>query len=604
VLLTVRAAVRNETGSIRDLILAALTALLALGAAEAQARPQIPPGLADRASREGAVRIIVQLDVPVLPEGRLPAARSRRLQRERIAAAQEELRAELAGTVHRTARRFRSIGFAALEVGAEALSRLERSPRVVAVQEDRLHRPVLNVSAPLVEADQAAAMGYDGSGQTAVVLDTGVDANHPNLAGKVVAEACFANGVPYLSGDCPNGGIFDDGEGSGSYCTYSDDCFHGTHVAGIAVGAGALYPGVAPGAALIPIQVFSEFTGSACDPDPSPCALSYVSDQIAALEYVFDTLRLLYPVASVNMSLGGPSYTSQPLCDLANAATKAAIDNLRSLGIATVIAAGNDGHVDAIREPACISSAVSVSATNDGDQIPSFSNAADFLSLWAPGVSIRAPLYGSTGFVNASGTSMATPHVAGAWAALRQAAPSASVDEILAALQDTGLPIPDVHADTSRIRIAQALVSLLPECSNGLDDDGDGLVDLEDWGCADADDPSEKAPDFVCDDGVDNDGDGFEDFPDDPGCFHPVWDIEDPQCQDGIDNDGDGGIDFDGGASVNGGIPIAGADPGCTGAWTRSEAPSAPACGLGVELGLLMPSLSWLLRRRRGRRGP
>ena len=250
-------------GSLRALIPAVLIVLLAFGAVEAQARSRIPPELADRAAREGAVRIIVQLDVPTLPEGRLRGRRSRLLQRQRIAAAQDGLSAELAGTTHRTARRFRSIPFAALEVGPQALSRLERSARVVAVQEDRLHRPLLDVSAPLVEADQAASMGYDGSGQTVVVLDTGADANHPNLAGKIVAEACFAAG-----NDCPNGERFDDGQGSGSYCTYSEDCFHGTHVAGIAVGAGASYPGVAPGASLIPIQVFSKFTGSACDPDP------------------------------------------------------------------------------------------------------------------------------------------------------------------------------------------------------------------------------------------------------------------------------------------------------------------------------------------------
>jgi subtilisin len=592
--------VTNTTWSVRNLIPVALMTLLALGAGAAQAQHRVSRELVARASREGAVRIIVQLDVPTRPEGRLLAPRSRLRQRERIASAQEGLRAELAGTAYRTARRFRSIAFTALEVGPRALARLERSARVLAVQEDRLHRPTLNVSAPLVEADQAAAMGSDGSGQTVVVIDTGVDANHPNLVGKIVGEACFAAGDPFLSGDCPNGEIFDDGEGSSEYCDYSAECFHGTHVAGIAIGAGVSYPGVAPGATLIPILAFSEFTGSDCDPDPSPCTMSYVSDQIAALEYVFDTLRPLHTIASVNMSLGGTSYTSQAACDAANAATKAAIDNLRSAGIATVIAAGNDGYVSAINEPGCISSAVSVSATDDGDGIPNFSNAADFLSLWAPGVGIRAPLSGSTGFIDASGTSMAAPHVAGAWANLRQAAPSASVDEILTALQDTGLPIPDVYADTSRIRIAQARIALLPECSNGLDDDADGLIDPDDPGCDDADDASEKAPNLACDDGADNDGDGFVDFPEDPGCFHPSADHEDPRCQDGVDNDGDGGIDFDGGASVNGGVPIAEADLGCVASWGAAE---ARGCGLGVELALLMPLLSWLLGRRRCRVG-
>ena len=159
---------------------------------------------------------------------------------------------------------------------------------MVAAQEDRLHRPILDVSGPLVEADQAASMGYDGSGQTVVVLDTGADASHPNLAGKIVAEACFAAG-----NDCPNQKGFDDRSGSGSYCTYSGDCFHGTHVAGIAVGAGGSYP-ESPGASLIPIQVFSKFTGSFCEPNPrSLCSVIY-HRPARRLEYTFDTLRPLH----------------------------------------------------------------------------------------------------------------------------------------------------------------------------------------------------------------------------------------------------------------------------------------------------------------------
>ncbi|GAG31348.1 unnamed protein product, partial [marine sediment metagenome] len=240
---------------------------------------------------------------------------------------------------------------------------------------------------------------------------------------------------------------------------------------------------------------------------PSPCARSWSSDQVAALDYVFDTLRHVHAIASVNMSLGGASHTSQVDCDEENAATKAAIDNLRSVGIATVIAAGNSGWVNAIDEPGCISSAISVSATNDLDQIPVFASAAAFLSLWAPGVSIRAPLYQGTGYTNASGTSMSTPHVAGAWATLRQASPDASVDEILTALQDTGVPIPDVFAETSRIRVAEAALALLPACSNGLDDDGDDLADVaEDPGCDHPADPSEKSLLLVCDNGLDDDG--------------------------------------------------------------------------------------------------
>ncbi len=97
-----------------------------------------------------------------------------------------------------------------------------------------------------------------------------------------------------------------------------------------------------------------------------------------------------------------------------------------------------------------------------------------------------------------------------------------------------------------------------------------------------------------CGDGSDNDGDGLVDWPADPGCSDPSAVREDPLCQNGLDDDGDGQIDFDGGASANGGTPLAPRDGLCTTAYAMSESTN---CGLGAELvGVL-----WLLRRRRTR---
>lgn len=90
---------------------------------------------------------------------------------------------------------------------------------------------------------------------------------------------------------------------------------------------------------------------------------------------------------------------------------KAAIDNLRAAGIATVIASGNSGYRDRISVPGCISSAISVGATDNADNVPSFSNIAPFIDLLAPGVYINAAVPNGQGVK--SGTSMATPHVAG-----------------------------------------------------------------------------------------------------------------------------------------------------------------------------------------------
>jgi hypothetical protein len=78
----------------------------------------------------------------------------------------------------------------------------------------------------------------------------------------------------------------------------------------------------------------------------------------------------------------------------------------------------------------------------------------------------------------------------------------------------------------------------------------------------------------ACSDSFDNDGDGRIDFPDDPGCLTPGAVTERPRCQDGIDTDEDGHVDFDGGASLNGGAPLAPPDPQCLGApWRDRERP-------------------------------
>ena len=98
-------------------------------------------------------------------------------------------------------------------------------------------------------------------------------------------------------------------------------------------------------------------------------------------------------------------------------------------------------------------------ATDKSDVVAWFTNAAPFMSLWAPGVSITSSVPGG-GYQAFNGTSMATPHVAGTWAILKQAVPNASVDLILERLQLTGLPItdtrPGVPVTQSRIKVFDA----------------------------------------------------------------------------------------------------------------------------------------------------
>ena len=436
------------------LILIVGAAVLALAARDARAGDVAD--LLDRATARGTVRVLARLDVPstskALASVDADAARVTAIRTARTALARD-----LEGTAYSTEREFSTIPYVALDVSPAALTALTLSGHVLGVEEDRLEKVMLPESVPLVQGDQAWNAGYDGTGWAVAVLDTGVYSAHPFLAGKVVSEACYS-----ATGSCPNGETEMLGPGAGETCTYAPgSCPHGTHVSGIAAGRGSEFSGVARGASIIAMQVFSKFTGSDCADDvEDPCAKSYTSDTIAAMERVYE-LRNTYNIAAVNMSLGGGSYGSQLACDQVDSARKAIIDQLRSVGIATVAASGNEGSTDAMSAPGCISSVISVGATTKSDAIPSFSNSASFLTLLAPGRFILSSVPTSS-FQEISGTSEATPHVAGAFAILSQKLGRGDVETVLSALQSTGIPIEDPRNGIvkPRIRIYDALLEL------------------------------------------------------------------------------------------------------------------------------------------------
>jgi len=421
------------------------------------------------------VRVIVQLLVNDVGASSVDSDILRVLRRGNIAHAQNMVRAGLLGVAHREHRQFKDFPFMVVEVAADGLHTLDSLHGLVAhVFEDKLERPFLAESIPLVQADQVWAGGfagspYDGSGTVVAILDTGVDKNHPFIgAGKVVEEACFSSNDLALSATsvCPGGATSSFAAGSGLPCDLAVvGCEHGTHVAGIAAGDGqagavAVFSGVAKGANVMAVQVFSRFDDpNACSPSPSPCVLAFVSDIMAGLQRVYD-LRATHNFAAVNMSLGGGG--SPTFCD--TDPRKPIIDLLRAANIATVISSGNSGFTNMVSSPACISSAVSVGSTDDGslgttaDQVSPFSNSALFLSLLAPGRWINSSIPGGT-FTDFSGTSMAAPHVAGAFAILKQAGPNLSVSQMLSALQNTGLAVLDARnsISTPRIRILAAI---------------------------------------------------------------------------------------------------------------------------------------------------
>jgi subtilisin family serine protease len=400
----------------------------------------------------------------------------------------------LNGKGYRVNHTFDTLPYLALDVSPEAFALLSEFPEVLEITEDRprklvdyykeekrplekpfspgdtpgLAGPKLDVSVDLIGAEDAWAMGYTGSGWYVAILDTGIRRTHQFFSGKTIVEACFS-----AKNHCPDGTSEDYGTGSAAHydsAYYGFD--HGTHVSGIAAGKYGSRAGVAKNSNIIAVQVFSRFSGDDCG--GGYCVLSYDSDQVKGLEYVY-SLRGTYSIGAVNMSLGGGYYNDY--CDSEPQA--AAIANLKAVRIATVIATGNDGQCGYVGSPSCISDAVAVGASDDSDEEAYFNNWHTTLQeFFAPGVSIES----ATGDSNSSyeswgGTSMATPHVTGAWALLRQAGSSSSVNTIYNALRNTGTsissdwcsggPIPRINVDDAISQLSGGTDSITVTSPNG-----------------------------------------------------------------------------------------------------------------------------------------
>jgi subtilisin family serine protease len=417
--------------------------------------------------QDGVARVIVRLTPPAdlvdgfAVESRIKERSAVTRQRAAISRKQIQVLGRVSQKHGARAKRFDFVPFMALEVNPDEFLALTSSPDIDFIQEDVPVPPTLMDSVPLIGGIGGTFSGASGAGQVVAILDSGVDRNHPFLAGKVIEEACYSTTDTFYPATtlCPNGLSSMIGSGAAALCG-AGGCYHGTHVAGIAAGANAGFSGVAKDAAIIAIQVFSKFTSTTYCGATVPCVMSFTSDQISAMNRVYD-LRNTYSIAAVNLSLGGDS--SSGYCDSTNAAQKSAIDTLRGVGIATVIASGNSSSSSSISEPACISTAISVGATTKSDVVASYSNSAAILNLLAPGSSIYSSMPG-TGYAYLSGTSMATPHVTGAWAVLKSAKPTATVTEVLNALTATGVSIRDTRNTLvkPRIKLDAAVTYLVP----------------------------------------------------------------------------------------------------------------------------------------------
>jgi subtilisin family serine protease len=410
-------------------------------------------------SQDSPVRVLIELRDPSLLK-RTPAFAESQQEKQTIEEIQESFFASLSSLSEEDIT-FQSqyTPIVGVRIEGDILDTLRSNPGVVSVVEERPEYTTLAQSIPQIGGDTAWTEGYDGTGQTIVVIDTGVDKAHPMLSGKVVSEACYSTtdatfNTAALCPDGPDADTDPDSEsidtGSAVHCSFTG-CDHGTHVAGIAAGNdGATNQGVARDANIIAMQVFSEDTTGGQ-------VVSYPSDQQKALERVY-LLKDSYSIAAVNMSIGSSGVISdQTTCDTNNSGRKTVIDQLRTEGIVTIIASGNSSRSDGISSPGCISSAYAVGSVQDStggtvDAVSLFSNSHDMLDFLAPGDVITSALPGSA-YGDKSGTSMAAPHMAGAWALMREKYPTWTIDDIALRFENTGVDITDARNGVIKPRI-------------------------------------------------------------------------------------------------------------------------------------------------------
>jgi subtilisin family serine protease len=441
------------------------------------------------AAEKGFVRVIVKLDVPDI-EAFTAVSTGFKTGNPDSSYIQEAYNADLAlegaisltrnmvlhrlnGNHYRINRTYSTLPYAALSVTAETLEKLGSIPGVLNIVEDKatplpppaeqsvtddISQPLVINSVEIVGATNAWGVGYTGAGWYVAVLDTGILTSHEMFQGKNIVEQCYALGDDWYdreNGGCPNGRTEMSGPGSAAH--YENRFGHGTHVSGIAAGNNQDDRfGVAKDANIMAVQVFTYFPGE-------DDVLSWDSDQLRGLEYVFE-MRNTYNIASVNMSLGGADKYSN-YCD--SDARAAAMANLKAAGIATAVASGNSSYCDGVNAPACVSSAVAVNATNKDDTETYYGNWHDVMvELMAPGDNIfSADPINNFNYRSRSGTSMAAPHVAGAWAIIKQFDGNLGVDEIVSLFKDTGRSISSFRCagavPESRINVGDAIFTLL-----------------------------------------------------------------------------------------------------------------------------------------------
>lgn len=279
-----------------------------------------------------------------------------------------------------------------------------------------------------VHAPEAWSNSYTGNGVVVAVIDTGLNVSSPhqefNGGGKILT------GPDYVNSDNDP----------------ADDNGHGTNVAGIAVAEadGVGMVGIAPDAKVMPIKVLAA-SGSGAS-----------SDIGQAIDYA-----VANGAKVINMSLGGNVFGSLPGVSDVDLLRENCIRNAEDRGVVVVVAAGND-HASLPAVPASYTDAIYVAAVTPADRLTEFSNYGPWVTVAAPGYSMySAANTGTTDYSYQSGTSQATPVVAGCAALLLQKDPALTPREVKEILQSTADDLGDVGRDDQygfgRVNVAQAL---------------------------------------------------------------------------------------------------------------------------------------------------
>lgn len=352
-------------------------------------------------------------------------------------------------TVRREFRRlFRGVAIELQE--GESIEAIARRPEVVSVHPDLEVRAYGTPSTTFVpQAPLGVRTNATGKGIVVAVIDTGIDATHPALAGKVIGGYDFHN-----NDSDPH-----------------DDHQHGTHVAGIIAATSMDMNGVAPGVSLLAYKALDAFGSGA------------MSNVIASLERAMDPNQdgdTSDRADIANLSLGTLGHPGDPL--------SRAVDRAVAAGMVVCVAAGNDGENHRIGSPASAAGAITVGATyvREGtlamaefsSRGPSTGNGAIKPDVVGPGMLVISTVPGGV-FRAMSGTSMASPYVAGLAALLLELHPDWTPARIRSALVPTALPLPNEEVmtqGTGEVNVERAFASDMVVSPTSLSFGLDGLT--------------------------------------------------------------------------------------------------------------------------------